>query len=369
MAKKEEDKKEEEQPIIIKKIVKGGGHHGGAWKVAYADFVTAMMAFFLLLWLLNVVTDEQKDAITSYFDPAAPTVSETMSGAGGVLGGLSMSPQGAMATVTAPISSKTPKGAAINNKTNQKSPEGDVSDFEKSQDPSDNTQKSPLDEAKDLLREQEKIEFSEAKTAIKENPDLKTFLDSIIILETPEGLLIDITDKKNHPLFKKGKATPTKRLKKALHHVSTTLNNLINKINLSAHTSDEKFSRNNGVYTNWELSSDRANAVRRLLEINHVKDIRFFKIIGRAARDPINRINKADVRNRRISILLLKEEIYDPETFNKKAQKLAGQEGLPDDVTHDNFGESKAQGSNKGRRYIFQRDEKYRRTPGAVEFP
>ena len=100
-----------EQPIIIKKIVKGGGHHGGAWKVAYADFVTAMMAFFLLLWLLNVTTDEQKNAISNYFDPTHPKVSQEFSGAGGVLGGLSMSTQGSMASNVQNFSMPNPQKA------------------------------------------------------------------------------------------------------------------------------------------------------------------------------------------------------------------------------------------------------------------
>ena len=95
---------EQLRPIIIKKVVKkGGGHHGGAWKVAYADFVTAMMAFFLLLWLLNVTTDEQRNAISNYFDPTHPKISEATSGAGGVLGGLTTAPEGAMSSTVQPI--------------------------------------------------------------------------------------------------------------------------------------------------------------------------------------------------------------------------------------------------------------------------
>jgi chemotaxis protein MotB len=96
---------DEKQPIIIIKKVKkvDGGHHGGAWKVAYADFVTAMMAFFLLLWLLNVTTDEQKELISSYFAPADPRVAETMSGSGGVMGGTTLSSQGALTQQNNPV--------------------------------------------------------------------------------------------------------------------------------------------------------------------------------------------------------------------------------------------------------------------------
>src|SRR5260221_8565626 len=97
-----------ERPIIIKKVIKvaGHGHHGGAWKVAYADFVTAMMAFFLLLWLLNVTTDEQKAMISSYFAPSDPRVSQTTSGAGGVMGGLTMQTEGAMASNRSGVTSQ-----------------------------------------------------------------------------------------------------------------------------------------------------------------------------------------------------------------------------------------------------------------------
>src|SRR5262245_7738969 len=97
------------QPIIIKKVIKkGGGHHGGAWKVAYADFVTAMMAFFLLLWLLNVTTEDQRNAISNYFDPTHPKVSEMTSGAGGVMGGLTTAPEGAMTSTVQPITPPQP---------------------------------------------------------------------------------------------------------------------------------------------------------------------------------------------------------------------------------------------------------------------
>lgn len=105
-------KADELQPIIVKKIKKsGGGHHGGAWKVAYADFVTAMMAFFLLLWLLNVTTEEEKNLISSYFDPTPEKISSYTSGAGGVLGGLTMTSEGAMADNAQPLSAPQQTGA------------------------------------------------------------------------------------------------------------------------------------------------------------------------------------------------------------------------------------------------------------------
>ena len=104
---------EQQQPIIIKKINKsGGGHHGGAWKVAYADFVTAMMAFFMLLWLLNVVTDEAKQVISSYFDPSNPKIAQDISGAGGVLGGLSVAQRGSMASTAQPLQTPNLTGYA-----------------------------------------------------------------------------------------------------------------------------------------------------------------------------------------------------------------------------------------------------------------
>jgi len=104
MAGPQKDEKEKLAPIVIKRIKKGGGgHHGGAWKVAYADFVTAMMAFFLLLWLLNVTTKEQKNAISNYFDPTHPKVSSSESGAGGIMGGMTMSPVGAMSSDVQPL--------------------------------------------------------------------------------------------------------------------------------------------------------------------------------------------------------------------------------------------------------------------------
>src|SRR5688572_19372263 len=133
------------QPIFVKKIIKKGGHHGGAWKVAYADFVTAMMAFFLLLWLLNVTTDEQKNAISNYFDPTHPKVSESQSGAGGVMGGLSMSPQGAMATNVQTVT--TPPPSSVNKRNSDK----DIKD----ENALSNVTRKALEKAKQELRKQE----------------------------------------------------------------------------------------------------------------------------------------------------------------------------------------------------------------------
>src|SRR5262245_56348325 len=204
---------ESNQAVIIKKIKKGGGHghHGGAWKVAYADFVTAMMAFFLLLWLLNVTTDEQKNAISNYFDPTHPKVSEANSGAGGVLGGLSMAPQGAMATTVQAITSQP--SSSVNKRSSDKN--------DNTLNP--NVSKKALEKAKQVLRKQEEARFKEAEKKIKEaieaNPELKELAKNLLVDMTPEGLRIQIIDSEGKPMFASGSAQMYDYTQKLIEHV------------------------------------------------------------------------------------------------------------------------------------------------------
>ncbi|HEY8189361.1 MAG TPA: flagellar motor protein MotB, partial [Micavibrio sp.] len=167
MAKEKKSDSGGAQPIIaIKKIKKGGGgHHGGAWKVAYADFVTAMMAFFLLLWLLNVTTEEQKLAISNFFDPTHPQISESMSGAGGVMGGTAVSTEGAMSSTVQEI--RLPQNSG---KTTKGENRGDVSAENK------DLKSAKIEELKDELRRREDERFKQAKQdlerEIEKTPEL-----------------------------------------------------------------------------------------------------------------------------------------------------------------------------------------------------
>lgn len=319
MAEPAKEGKKEDQAIFVKKIIKKGGHHGGAWKVAYADFVTAMMAFFLLLWLLNVTTDEQKNAISNYFDPTHPKVSESQSGAGGVMGGLSMSTQGSMATNVQNVTA-APPASSVNQRTAQpESPE------KQAQQRPSNVNKSALEKAKQELRKQEEKRFKEAeksiKAAIESDAELKQLAKNLIIDMTPEGLRIQIVDQDGRPMFALGSAEMFDYTKKLIAAVSKAITKLPNEISIRGHTDSAPYAAG-AKYTNWELSSDRANSSRRELLANNFPAPRINNVVGKADTDHIDTKNPASAVNRRVSIILLKEELTSPK-FEEKAAEVA----------------------------------------------
>ncbi|MBL4906029.1 MAG: flagellar motor protein MotB [Sneathiella sp.] len=285
---------DEVAPIIVKKVKKvAGGHHGGAWKVAYADFVTAMMAFFLLLWLLNVTDSAQKQGISDYFSPTAASKSE--SGSGGILGGTSMQTEGAMTSntgVPSVVSSISP-------------PE------EGKKDDAEEDGASEIDEAEFLARLAaiEEAAFESAKDQIKQaiaaDPELAGLADNIIIDMTPEGLRIQIVDQYDESMFKSGSATITHRVKRLIGKIAKAIENLPNGLSISGHTDSSGFA--NARYSNWELSSDRANASRRALMEAGLDPERIQRISGKADVDPMIEDDPSNPGNRRISIILLRE--------------------------------------------------------------
>ncbi len=281
-------------PIIIKKVKKGGhGAHGGAWKVAYADFVTAMMAFFLLLWLLNVTTTEQKEGLSDYFAPTTSSISQ--SGAGGLLGGQSMQTEGARISdtgVPSVVSSISPPEQG-------KKDDGEDAEAQKA-------------EEAELLAKLAKIEeesFEEAKAeirqAISKDPELSGLQDNIVIDMTPEGLRIQIVDQFNESMFNSGSASITPRIQALIGKIAKSIEKLPNSLSISGHTDSSSF--NGGDYTNWELSSDRANASRRALLEAGLEPERIEKVAGRADTDPLIMDDPSNPGNRRISIILLRE--------------------------------------------------------------
>jgi chemotaxis protein MotB len=349
-SKKDKPKEEEKsQPIIIKKINKGGGHHGGAWKVAYADFVTAMMAFFLLLWLLNVSTDEQLNAISNYFDPTHPKVSKDTSGAGGVMGGLSMSPQGAMATNVQTISSARPSGSAVNNKSASKSTEGKDS------------KEMALEKAKEMMRKEEEKKFKEAqdkiKQAIESDPELKELSKNLLVDMTPEGLRIQIVDQEGKPMFASGSARMFDKTAQLIKKVSEVIKAMPNEISIRGHTDSVPYGPG-AEYTNWELSSDRANATRRVMLESALPQERLNNVVGKADTDHLVPDKPNDPTNRRISIILLKEELTNPD-YDKDAEAVVEDQGLLEDFEGDDGSSGAAQ----------QPIGTFQKTPGSVEFP
>ncbi len=336
----EKDKDKSEQPIIIKKIKKGGGHHGGAWKVAYADFVTAMMAFFLLLWLLNVTTDEQKNAISNYFDPTHPKVSQAESGAGGILGGLSMSPKGSMATNVQPITQPRPNTAR---------PKGQkLSPRQQAQ-----------EKAKERKRKEEEEKFKKAEAELKkrvdESPELKALAKNLAIDMTPEGLRIQIIDQDGEPMFPSGSAQMYQKTRKLLGEITNIMLAMPNQVSVRGHTDSSPYGAG-ADYTNWELSSDRANASRRVMLANNFPPKRLNNVMGKADTELFIPANPEDARNRRITLILLKEELTNPENYENLPVDEADLQEEPDTGAEEPAEETQPIGT-------------FRKTPGKVEFP
>src|SRR5258705_2063179 len=219
-----------EQPIIIKRIKKGGGggHHGGAWKVAYADFVTAMMAFFLLMWLINTTSPEQKRGIADYFAPAS--VSQTTSGAGGILAGTALGEDGAKQNGSASIIQDQAPDARRPN--DGKSEDGAKSDA---------TEQSTSDLQREAQQRREEAAFASAaqslRQALQDMPELAELSKNIIIDQTPEGLRIQLVDQEGRSMFNQGTAVPNDRAKLLLRAIAKIINQLPNRISIYGHTS------------------------------------------------------------------------------------------------------------------------------------
>src|SRR5579863_7723650 len=258
--------------IIIKKVKKGGhaSHHGGAWKVAYADFVTAMMAFFLLLWLLNVTTDVQKRGIADYFDPTL--TSKSTSGAGGVLGGQTIGKPGSeQVALTQPnfgVNATSLRQPINGNDTDDDGGTNTDQDSDNAAPPIDaqKQQKLTPDEFQKQLEEREQQRFEEAKKALEqavtEVPELQALAKNLLIDETTEGLRIQIVDQDKTPMYPLGSAEMLDASKKLIALVTQVVQKLPNKISITGHTDSTQYALT-AKYTNWELSADRANASRR----------------------------------------------------------------------------------------------------------
>lgn len=283
----------DQQPIIIKKVYKsGGGHGGGTWKIAYADFVTAMMAFFLLMWLLNSVTQEQLEGISDYFAPT--TASTSASGSGDVLAGKTIGEEGVSETDAS-------RPSVI---VDLPPPKAGTSESEDDDD-NDPTAKK----IEELQKQQEEDQFKEAERAIQEAiqgvPQLKDLANSLMIDNTPEGLRIQLVDQEGLAMFPSGEALMHPHTRKALGLVSKVILEMPQDVAISGHTDSVKFSSDDG-YSNWELSADRANNARRVMKDFGVSESRVARVVGRADNEPLLPDDPKNARNRRLSIVLLR---------------------------------------------------------------
>jgi chemotaxis protein MotB len=295
-----------DQPIVIKKVKKGGGHghHGGAWKVAYADFVTAMMAFFLLMWLINTTSPEQKRGIADYFAPSS--ASQSQSGSGGVLAGTALGDDGAKnagshAVMKALVQPKQPSRAT---RKTEEAPEQASSGG--AEGPAQQQDSDPLQQA---MSRREDALFQSAemslRQAIQDMPELAELSKHIIIDQTPEGLRVQLIDQEGRPMFLPGTAELNERGIRLIRAVTRVIEKLPNRVTVSGHTDSSPSLSTN--YTNWELSSDRANAARRVLETSGLSQDRVYNISGKAGSEPLFPDDPYQASNRRISIVLLRE--------------------------------------------------------------
>ncbi len=320
---------EQVQPIIVKKVIQGGGHHGGAWKVAYADFVTAMMAFFLLLWLLNVTTDEQKKGIADYFAPSS--VSRSQSGSGGIMGGQTMSKDGARIgdaaapTVVVEITPPRVRDSGEADKEQEDEPEenehkkktGEENDGDLNKGKNEETEterekfKEPTqEELREKLAQDEQKAFEQAEQELREvmedSSEFEELKRHLIVDNTPEGLRIQIVDQDGRSMFPSGSAEMHGHTQKILEQVSKVVATMPNNLSITGHTDSVPFRSGGQKYGNWELSSDRANASRRSLMDSGIPAVRIARVSGLADTEPLISEDPAHPSNRRISIVLLR---------------------------------------------------------------
>ena len=274
------------QPIIIKRVKKGGhAAHGGAWKIAYADFVTAMMAFFLLMWLLGSTAKGELQGISDYFSSPLKVAMAGGDGSGN-------------------SSSVIPGGGNDLSKVHGQVRRSDT-DSEKARRQSIDTAR-----AERAKQDAERIKTLQAKidALITENPRLNEYKSQIRIDVTPDGLQIQIVDDQNRPMFDSGSAMVKPYMRDILREIGAALNGVENRVSLAGHTDAVPYGNSDRGYSNWELSSDRANATRRELVAAGMPDAKLGRVVGLAASDLLEPDNPRSAANRRITITVLTRE-------------------------------------------------------------
>ena len=290
------------RPIVVKRIKKGGhAHHGGAWKIAYADFVTAMMAFFLLMWLLGSTTKGDLNGISEYFKTPLKVAMQGGSGSGD-------------------SSSVIPGGGKDLTRK-----EGQV---KLADDPTVSKKTFNLTAAKAELERQETERLQKLKekieAKIESNPLLAKYKKQLLLDFTSEGLRIQIVDEQNRPMFALASAQLQPYTKEILQEIGVVLNDVPNKIGLSGHTDSTPYFTDAG-YSNWELSADRANASRRALIAGGMADTKILRVVGLASAAHLDRLDPFNPINRRISIVVM----------NKKTEDAVSRDGAKLDVGTD----------------------------------
>ena len=290
-----------QRPIVIKRIKKvSGGAHGGAWKIAYADFVTAMMAFFLLMWLLGSTSKAKLEGIAQYFQTPLKVALAGGSGSGD--------------------SSSVIKGGG----TDLTRSVGQVKNGEVEGKKTINLDAS---RAKKQLEAQEALRLQDIKAkldkAVASNPKMQQFKKQMKIDITSDGLRIQIIDDQNRPMFDSGGAVMKSYTRDILREIGKTLNEVPNRISLSGHTDAVPYAGGEAGYSNWELSADRANASRRELIAGGLEDGKVLRVVGLGSAIPFDKDNPNAPVNRRISIIVM----------NKKAEEAITKESRQVEAT------------------------------------
>jgi chemotaxis protein MotB len=284
--------------IVVRRPKKGGhgGHHGGAWKIAYADFVTAMMAFFLLMWLLGSTTKADKQGIEDYFNtPLAVALSGNANGGS----------QSSVLNAGGRDIASTEKGDGHATQTQRGAQSGTVQAVTPAQ-----TAPRMVKTTEDDLGRLTALKVKLA-TLIEQSPRLRVFKDQIRISITSEGLRIEIIDTQNRPMFKTGSSRLESYAQDILREIGAPLNDVDNRVSIAGHTDAAPYQGGETGYSNWELSSERANAARRELAAGGMKEDKVLQVRGLADVLPLNRNGPDQASNRRISILVLNRATED----------------------------------------------------------
>ena len=274
-------KADEKPSIVVKKIKKvAAGHHGGAWKIAYADFVTAMMAFFLLMWLLGSTAQGDLQGIAEYFKTPLKVALAGGTGAGS-----------ADSILNGGGKDLTKKDGEVNKNSNVLTQKTNVN----------------ISKAEQAKAELEVLKQLKAKiqAAIDADPKLSKFRNQLLLDLTQDGLRIQIVDEKNRPMFDKSKAELQPYARDLLRLIGKTLNGVNNKISLSGHTDPLPYPNGEKSYSNWELSADRANASRRELVYGGMDEKKILQVLGVSSAIPLDKKDPLNPVNRRISIIVM----------------------------------------------------------------
>jgi chemotaxis protein MotB len=331
-------KEEKAQIIIVKRRKKGGaGHHGGAWKVAYADFVTAMMAFFLVMWLVSSISKEQRAAVFDYFKNPSMQPGKTVQPAPGQMGpgGASTSvinmgggldaprvtvvrnPDSNAKSIPQPFKVEMEQAHKLDSEQTHKLDSEQTHKLDSEQTrtvDSEQARKMDLEEARKITDEADKKKLEsllqELRQAIDKSQALRPFKDQLLLDITPEGLRIQIVDAQNRPMFDVGSARLKDYTTTILKILAGYLNTVPNRISISGHTDVRTYPGGVG-YTNWELSADRANAARRALGSGGLNEAKISRVVGLSSSVLFDKDDPYNAINRRISIIVMTKQAED----------------------------------------------------------